>query len=512
MVRGNSIPQIEGLDRKQSAFYDLVMNVMGSRKEFLNRLIDPRRDVEGECGHPENIELKDYQRMFDRHGVAARAVSVMAKETWKVEPEVYEDEDPETITPFEEDWGNLSSTMGMMTDHFRGDCGSPVMEVLKRADILCGIGRYGVIVLGLDDGLPLSAPARSLDTNPAVTPRRLVSMRVFPEILAPVRSWDDDRTSVRYGMPNSYSVCFSDNGLAPGERPVYGPNGGGWGAFKGEDVHWSRIIHVVDNVMSSEVYGVPRCQPIFDELLDVRKVRGGSAEMYWRGAFPGLSIESHPSLGGEALFDETATKQMMEDYMNGLQRYIALLGMSVKSLAPQVVDPTPQVMVLIQSICINLGIPMRIFMGSERGELSSAQDSEEWADRVRARQKDQVNPRIIRPFVNHLIWLGCLRPPGEGGLFIDWPDASSRTDKDKAQIAFQKTQALVQYVKGEGWRIIPPLQFLTLMMGMSEKEASSVIQAAKDEGLFNLKSIQTSGRQDDYTNLGRGYGGQQGQK
>lgn len=504
-----SVKQIEGLSPSQSAFVEMVSNVLGSRKEFINQFLDPRRDIDEECGYPRTITLEQYQRFYDRHAVAARVVEVLPKETWKVDPEIYEDEDPEVETPFEKGWSELNRSIGVMPDYSDGQCGSAVMEAWKRADVLCGIGRYAVIVMGLDDGKPLDQPARVLDTSDPQVPRKILSLRVFPEILAQIDAFEDSKTSPRRGLPTYYNVAFSET-ATQSSRNVFANGQGsilpeGW-----ERVHWSRCVHIVDNVLSSEVYGMPRCQQVFDELMDVKKVRGGSAEMYWKGAFPGLSVESHPGQGGEEMeFDEEATKGMMEDYMNGLQRYLALIGMTVKSIAPQVVDPTPQILSQIQSICIKLGIPLRIFMGSERGELSSAQDSAEWADRVVSRQKDQAIPRIVKPCINHWIWLGCLPRPKSVWKWW-WPDMRSQTDKDKAQIAFQKTQALVQYVKGEGWRVVPPMQFLTLILGVPEKQAISIIKAAEDSGLFDLEKVGTSGSQNDYTNLGRGYGGQQG--
>src|SRR6185312_3650467 len=148
-------------------------------------------------------------------------------------------------------------------------------------------------------------------------------------------------------------------------------------------VHWSRVIHIADNLRNSEIFGVPRMQPVYNRLLDLRKLYGGSAEMYWAGAFPGLSLETNPQLGGDVLIDQSAVRSMMGQYRNGLQRYLQLTGMSAKVLSPTVVDPTQQVDKQIEAICIELTIPVRVFKGSERGELASNQDDSTWNDRVR---------------------------------------------------------------------------------------------------------------------------------
>ena len=145
--------------------------------------------------------------------------------------------------------------------------------------------------------------------------------------------------------------------------------------------------------------------------MDLDKLYAGSAEMYWRGAFFGLAFETHPQLGPDAEIDEDAIKNTMEQYMNGLQRYFGLEGMSAKSIAPQVVEPNKQIEAQLDAVCIELGIPKRVFMGSERGELASSQDADTWNDRLKDRQDNVVTPNIVIPFVNRLISLGILPKP-----------------------------------------------------------------------------------------------------
>lgn len=487
-------PQLE--DR----LYGLVANALTSREALVRRFGDPRRNLDDECGYPKVVRIQDYQDLYDRNGVANRVVGVLAEETWQVQPVVYEDDDPEVETAFERDFNRLGQNLNVgsgpvpgspvQTSSYRPPGGSVIWEYLKRLDVVSGIGRYGILLLGLDDGKPLEEPA---SYRPG---QKLTYLRTFPEILCPVHDFERNKANPRYGQPTSYQVSFNStqyDETTTGTELSYAPG-------ETRRVHWTRVIHVADNLLSSEVFGVPREQPVLNYLLNCDKLYGGSAEMYWRGAFPGISFETHPQLGADPEIDLAGMRQMAERYMNGLQRYLALVGMYAKSLAPQVVDPTPQIMVQIQAICIKLGIPMRIFMGSERGELSSSQDTAEWNDRLRQRQRDHATPRLVVPFVDRMIQLGCCTAPK---LFQAWwPDLTSQTGQEKSQIAFQRTQALVQYVKGEGWRIIPPLDFLSRVLGFDEMEAAAILKNATDQGLFDLDKIQTSGRQSDYTQLG----------
>lgn len=243
-----------------------------------------------------------------------------------------------------------------------------------------------------------------------------------------------------------------------------------------QSIHWSRCVHLADNLGSSEVFGVPRMRPVYNRLLDLRKLYGGSAEMYWRGAFPGLSVETHPQLGGDVEIDKSALRTQIEQYQNTLQRYLALTGMSAKSLAPQVVDPTNQIDVQLTAICIRLGIPKRIFMGSERGELSSNQDASTWTDRLRDRQTNYINPRVIAPFVNRLIALGVLPVPERYGIV--WPDLESVSDAEQAVNAAKRMEAITKYVQGDVESLMHPADFLTREMGFSAEDADAILEGA----------------------------------
>lgn len=492
-------------------FEEVVANVLTSRTEFFRKFMDPRRDIQKECGHPAYGGTQDpwqYQHLYDRSPIANRVVRVMPEECWQVQPKVYEDEDPEVSTEFEEAWNDLPKQLrmggGPAESHYGDEAGSPIWEYLKRVDILSGIGSFGILLFGFDDGLPLNVPVKgfladdvsealssgsypmptmpgesfgggssgnpngpggstpytgmtptSEGSSQASTPysvtapygpalqgtdaqyfhdtlmpespnssqqqgtkqrRKLLFIRVFPESLVQIVRYESRFTSPRFGQPVMYRVTLND--------PTQIHGGVGLPTSTVE-VHWSRVLHVADNRTSSEVFGNPRMQAVLDRLLDLQKLYGGSAEMYWQGAFPGISFETDPALGGDVPVNLETTKATVENYMNGLQRYLALVGMTAKTLSPQVVDPTPQINIQVEAICIQLGIPKRVFMGSERGELASSQDDAKFNDRIRERQLSYLTPQIVVPFVDRLIQVGVLPAPQMGSRLDQVGEATS---------------------------------------------------------------------------------------
>lgn len=488
-----------------------VENVLSLRQEALSRVIggDPRRDIADECGYNKTPSVRDYHDLYDREPVADKVVSFWPRETWQVTPEVYEEEEADTVTPFEAAWDALGRDLAGADGLFESEEGSPVWEYLRRVDVLSGIGHYGILLLGLDDGLPLDQPAAgveeansypagkaggaaydpgmnrrySLTVNAAATRgRKLLYVRAFAEVHAEIVAYETNFTSPRFGQPALYRVTFSadvSDSLASATRPQ-----------AARDVHWTRVIHVADTYHQpggSEVLAVPRLLPVLDPVTDIRKVRASSAEMYYRGAFPGVVLKSPPApeLGGDTNIDEDATRDMMEKWANGLQRKLLLLGMEAEFPAPQVVDPTPQIEAQERAICVKMDVPWRIWQGSERGELASSQDQKGWNKRVAARQRGYVTPRLVQPFVSRLVQLGVLPRPKLA--CCEWPEVGSMTDLEKANVCLVKTQALAAYVAGGVESVVPPLDYLTRYMGESTEEAQATLQAAADQAEATLQ-------------------------
>lgn len=444
-------------------YQKLLLNYYTSRLNRYADGIDPRRNIEKECGHPiGEISPTQYFDMYDFYPIPGRVVEIFPKQCYQIVPDIYEDNNPKKETPFEKDWSNLQANLSPFKNYFKGPKTNMIWEVMKRADELSGVGRYGIIFLGLDDNLDPETPA---------TPRigqKLLYLRVFPERNVLITQWDQNVNSNRYGMPIMYQITFNNPATLNSTTEE----------SETKDVHYTRVVHIADNLQSSEVYGTPRQKPVFNNLLDLKKLYGGSAEMYWKGAFPGIGFEALPEAlrGGPAKMDLNAMRSDIENFMNGLQRYYAISGATAKTLAPQVVDPTPQIQAHIEAICIKGGYPKRVFMGSERGELSSGQDDASWNDILRERQQNNISPRQISPFINHLIWLKVLSEPTTYN--IDWPDLTSQTPQEKSHVAFERSQSLAQYANSRAPEVIGPLAFLTEIIGFTEQTAIAILKAS----------------------------------
>ena len=133
-----------------------VENFLTSRASLMKKALDPRRNINDECGFPDTEEIDSlmYKELYDRESIATRVVEVLPKECWQMAPMVFETEDVDQETEFEIMWKELGKTL-QGDSHFKAEEANPVWPYLLRADILAGIGDYGVLLLGVVDGKPL---------------------------------------------------------------------------------------------------------------------------------------------------------------------------------------------------------------------------------------------------------------------------------------------------------------------------------------------------------------------
>lgn len=455
-----------------------------TRQMLMNRSPDDRRNLNRECGYPDVITPEMYHDQFVRNPYAERVVNCLPSESWQVQPEVYETED-ENPSPFEDRWEQIASELSGGAGQYKGELGSPVWEALLNVDILSGVGHYGVLLIGIDDKRKLNEPVDfmekfdgiSEETPPPVTDRRVLFLRPFPQKLAQVIEVENNIYSPRFGQPKRYNITFND--------PYDVDNlGGGQGGVLGvqtatAEVHWTRVLHVADNTKSSPVFGAPRMSSVFDYVLDLRKIHGASGEGYWLAAINGLAFSTHPQLGGDVEIDQASMRNQMENYYNGLQKYLLLSGLTPQQLTSMVADPTPHIQAKIEAICIKLQIPKRIFMGTERGELASSQDDGSWNDKVRARQNNYITPKLIVPFVDRLMRMGCIPVP-KYGYKVDWPDLESQTSLEKAQVSAQKMQALSTFISGGCDTMLHPKDFYVTEWDKTPEEAEELLENAQE--------------------------------
>ncbi len=423
----------------------LLEGSLSGRANILSRLgksYGGDRDVYEALGYPTVIGFNDYAARYERQDIAARIIEARPDPTRRKPPEIVENEKEETA--FEKAWNDLVKN-------------ESVYHYLNRVDILSGIGQYGVLLIGLNDKeKELSKEAKSAT--------KITYLRPFSEVNAIVNRYETNPKNERYGLPKTYDLNFAN-----AERNKALPS----------KAHHSRIIHVAENLREDSVYGTPRLKNVFNRLMNLELISGGSAEMFWRGALPGIMFGLDPDANAASINTTDITTEI-EEYMHGLKRYLKLQGIKAEQLTVQVADPSKHVLIQIQLIAAAKGYPMRILLGSERGELASSQDERAWNDKIDERRKNYAEPTILRPFIDKLIGFGVLPEPKEEYTVV-WPDLQLPSEKEVADVAKTKAEALRAYLASPEASLLLPFEiFLSKFLNLNKEEVDEIITLGED--------------------------------
>jgi hypothetical protein len=415
------------------------------------------RNVYQALGYPTIIEFADYESRYERQDIARAVINRPIAYTWKG-PLVITEAGDDNDTELEKAWLVLEKELKLKSKFIR-------------ADKLSSVGQYGVLLLGFSDVTKQSDWANEA----AEKQKELLYVKPLAEGHAQIATFVEEPSDPRFGMVEMYDITLTN------------PGGDSTTVFK---AHHSRVLHITGELMESEMEGVPVLQPVWNRLMDLEKIVGGSAEMYWRGARPGYQAvaDSDYNIGATL---EADLQDQIDEYENNLRRMIVNQGVEFKALETQVSDPSKHVDVQIQMISAETGIPKRILTGSERGELSSTQDESSWYGVVQTRREEHAEVNIIRPFVDMCIKYGILPEPSTEAYQVQWLDLFAPSDKDKAEVGKIRADALKAYAADPlAQMIMPPEAFFELFLGLNEDQREKVMEMFKDAMEEEQKRIE----------------------
>lgn len=367
------------------------------------------RDIDAVLGYNVKPEIKDYKAMYDRRGLASTIVDAPAKTTWRKRPTITDGS--EGKSDFIQQWEVLQKRLS-------------VYHYLERVDRLAGIGRYGVLLIGSKDG-KLAEPLEKVGG-----PEDIIFLSTFSEAYAEIKDFEQDVNNPRFGHPSLYEIDLAGDILSGVRR-----------SLKKETVHYTRTIHVAEGLLENEIYGEPRLQKVFNRLQDLDKIVGSSAEGYWQSAAKGfaLKVQKDTDVSDGALSE---SKEEWQKFIHGLQRIIATEGLDIQELKGDITDPKGPFEVVIALISGKTGIPQRILLGSERGQLASSQDESNWLGRISERQQQFAEPRLLRVLIGRLIDIKALAPPKDGEYEVTWPGLFYLNDMEQAKVYSDRASAI----------------------------------------------------------------------
>lgn len=410
------------------------------------------RDIYQALGYKKTLSFPDFYQRYVRQDIANAIINRPVAATWRGELNIIETDSKEE-TAIEKEWKKLDEELKLKNK-------------FTRVDILTGIGQYGVLLLGLNDVTSVADWAAPVKPGK----RQLLYVKPLKETSAIIESYQNDSSNKRFGLPETYKVNFSN---APDTSTVSATGVNATGAEFSLVVHHSRIVHILDQQLESEVFGVPRMEALFNRLMDMEKIMGADAEMFWRGARPGYQAKVDKDFTMTTAAQEDL-KEQIDEYENNLRRMLVNKGITYEELKQAIEDPKSHVEIQLLMISAVTGIPKRILVGSERGELSSGQDKAEMNEFVETRRTEFAIPKIIKPFIERLILYGILPRPKEA-FKVDWPELFTLTEKEKAEIGKLKSTAIKDYSQNPiAESILPRLAFYRFILGLTDDQIELV--------------------------------------
>ena len=430
-----------------------IMGTLTGRSALSSRLGTSHqglRDIYKTLGYQDNISSNDMLKQWARQDIARAIVDRPVKATWQGDVYINEPSDEEE-TALEKEYKALEARLKLKSKFIR-------------LDRLGQLGKYAVMLLGFDDSSP-----ETWSQPVTAGKRKLNYVKVLSEQNAEISTWETDASNERYGLPRLYKIKLTKPGNTDSSTSL--------------NVHHSRVVHLATDLLENDIEGEPVMKTAFNRLKDLEKLVGGSAEMFWRGARPGYAGEAEEGYKIGADVKQDLMKQI-EEYEHDLRRFIVAEGVDLKNLEQQVADPKGHVEVQLMMISAVTQIPMRILLGSERGQLASEQDEDNWKEYIESRRAEEAEPYILRPFVDRLIKYQVLPVPlkGASDYQVVWSSLFVASEREKADVASKRAKALTEYAKEPAAEYHVPLQaFLQYFMQMEQQDIEQIIKVREAE-------------------------------
>lgn len=364
------------------------------------------RELFSVLGYPTNITFRNYLERFRRGGIAKRIVKALPSMMGWSDFQIVErpiDEQGKRKTRFERAWIDLTT---------RDENPISVGSILKRADILAGIGEYSGIYIGVKERGARGKEKGQLkqEISRLSGPDSVVYLRPLDQESCEIIEWvdkPDDINDPRYGLPKIYRVKINGSdrkSIVSGQAVTSNT----------VDVHWSRIIHVTHEPLDNELFSEPVLQAVWNYLIDLDKIAGGGSEAVWREAVQRVLFDLDKDIGPDQIDQATKDKMRddLEEMMHSLKQYVTTRGVTPKPISVNPIKFGENVKTIISLIAATMDLPQRRIMGSESAYASADEDKNTEEETIQSRQKEFGTP-LVRQLVDRLIKYGALPKPSK---------------------------------------------------------------------------------------------------
>lgn len=419
--------KLDTVTREMAALVNQQVSTMRrSMGTLLGLSHDGKRDIYDIYGYPKSLGgtggFEEMYRYSRREGIANRLTWGVAKTCWRDGFDVYD--------------SSKDKAKQILIDELNALKKAGLNKKIEAADILNRIGRMAVLFVGVPDGLEPDQPIGTVSGNPDAILDKLYFVPYAYDGIE-IDGQINNLSDPRYGLPEFYNLSRLGRGDTDKDTKV-----------KSIKAHWSRIIHLNENALDSDIEGMGALEPIFNRILDLDKACGGSAEAYFRNAKGKIAFEIDPKFAASALNSTTgknALQEGAEKFTNEYQDWIATSGGKVKGIDTPHDSPLDTVKVNLWTISGYSGYPLRILTGEGAGQLAGSEDQLAVNQITRDRQRGPCTGWLDR-FFEILQAAGMLKNLPEG-YEIRFPVQEAATELQKAENGSKKADTVLKLVQ-----------------------------------------------------------------
>lgn len=367
-------------------------------------------------GYPAQLQFRNYWNMYRRFGTATAVVELPPDVCWSSHPAIESDS-----TQLIDDLEQLIAATCMW-------------QRIKGLDRRQRVGRYAGLLMRVRDGQALNTPMTVL---PGV--ESLLEMVPLYESQLTVTEEDTDPKSDTFGQP----TMLQYNSAAVGSRDRKNATV--------VDIHPSRVVFAAEGADDGTIYGDPVLEPIYNSLMDLRKVGGGAGEGFYKNSAQSVVFDLKDAASASA--NEELLEKFNENYddfaRNRQRRAIWTPGMDAKTLSSDLISPKDFAQVALDDIAAGSQIPATIIIGKQTGRLASAEDSRHFLSTQQSRRTGFC-AELVTNVIDWCMTWGVL-PTAE--YVVEWDDLLARSDSERLENAESMSSINDKEYNGGGSRV-----------------------------------------------------------
>ena len=404
--------------RKSDSYLGHVLN---TARNVLSRMaggigVSPngKRDYNRIFGYGGELGYADYLAMTKRGGIAKVIINKPPNMCWRSIPKI------------------MLGDKEILQEEMKTLKRMKFFKSLERADILNRIGGFSVMLIGVPDSLDLHLPVGSASKG------NFKGLYFKPYSCAgiTVAEVDSDPASTRYGLPLIYTLQTVDidgsSRIATISRSI--------------NVHYSRVVHIAEGLLDSDVEGTPALEAPWNALQDKEKVRGSSSESYYRNSRQKLALEV--SDGATLSKDPDVVRKLkdnVENFQDGYEDVLRLDKMKANMLQPSVVSPRDMFDICVEECAGTSGLPVRILTTKSGGTVTGSEDKATLNAMIADRQ-EMFCADILLDGLSILDESGVLSLPE--GATVEWEPQSALSETEKSESTSKKAGAFKSVMDG----------------------------------------------------------------